>query len=152
MIDRSRIGFCTTPSTVTVDPWRVKLFCQATGATDAAHWDPQAAQRLGLKGCPVPPTFLKALETDHVTSASLLQLLQVPVRSVLHAEQSYEFLQPVYAGDRLEVKRTITDIYDKREGALSFIVVDTEFRRDDAKVCESRQTIVARNSREEGKA
>jgi acyl dehydratase len=147
-MDRSRIGFCTTPSRVTVDPWRVKLFCQAIGATDTVHWDPDAARQLGLPGCPVPPTFLKALETDHFTSASLLQLLQVPVRSVMHAEQSFEFLQPVYVGDQLEVKRTIVDIYDKREGALSFIVVDTEFSREDVKVCESRQTIVARNKQD----
>lgn len=147
-MDRSRIGFCTTPSRVTVDPWRVKLFCQAIGATDAAHWDTDAARRLGLPACPVPPTFLKALETDHFTSASLLQLLQVPVRSVLHAEQSFDFLQPVYVGDQLEVKRTIVDIYDKREGALSFIVVDTEFSRAGVKVCESRQTIVARNKQD----
>ncbi len=32
MIDRSRTSFETAPSEIAIDAWRVKLFCQATGA------------------------------------------------------------------------------------------------------------------------
>jgi hydroxyacyl-ACP dehydratase HTD2-like protein with hotdog domain len=145
MIDRAHIGFSTAPSAVTVDAWRVQLFCQAIGSTNAAHWNLEAARLAGFSACPVPPTFLKAVETDHFTSAAILQLIKVPMHSVLHAEQSFDYLEPVYVGDAIEIKRTIADIYDKREGLLSFIVVDTEFRRQDTKVCESRQTLVVRN-------
>ena len=146
MIDRRHIGFSTAPSIVTVDAWRVQLFCQAIGSTNAAHWSLAAARQAGFSACPVPPTFLKAVETDHFTSAAILKLIDVPMHSVLHAEQSFDYLEPVYVGDEITVKRCIADIYDKREGLLSFIVVDTEFWRKDTKVCKSRQTIVVRNA------
>jgi len=148
MIDRQWIGFATAPSTIAIDRWHVRLFCRAIGETNAVHWDEAAARDAGLAACPVPPTFLKAVETEHFTSAALLHKVGVPVRSVLHAQQCFDYLAPVHVGDVLEVSRTVADAFDKREGALSFIVVDTHFRRSEVTVCTSRQTIVVRNSQE----
>ena len=148
MIDRQWIGFATPPSTIALDRWHVRLFCRAIGETNAVHWDDAAAHDAGLAACPVPPTFLKAIETEHQSSAALLRKIGVPVHSVLHAEQSFEYLAPVHVGDALEVSRTIADAFDKRDGALGFIVVDTRFRRADATVCTSRQTIVVRQRAE----
>jgi acyl dehydratase len=148
MIDRQWIGFATAPSTIVIDRWHVRLFCRAIGEANNIHWDEAAARDAGLAACPVPPTFLKAIETEHCTSAALLGKLGVPVRSVLHAEQSFEYLAPVHVGDALEVSRLIADTFKKRDGALSFIVVDTHFRRAEATVCTSRQTIVVRNRAE----
>ena len=49
MIDRSRIGFRTAPTTAAVDGWRVKLFCQAIGETDAVYFDPAVARATGTE-------------------------------------------------------------------------------------------------------
>jgi hypothetical protein len=136
MIDRSRIGFTTEPSSALVDAWRVKLFCQATGETDSAVWAPDA---------PVPPTFLKAIENEHFASARLMQLLNVPLKSILHAEQSFEHIASVFAGDSVEVQRTVRDIYDKKGGAMTFIAVDTSYRIGERAVATSRQLILVRN-------
>ena len=65
MIDRQFVGFTTSPTTVLVDAWRVRLFCQAIGETNPVHWDPAAAAAAGHPACPVPPTFLKAMESEH---------------------------------------------------------------------------------------
>ncbi len=70
MIDRSRIGFRTAPTTAAVDGWRVKLFCQAIGETDAVYFDPAVARAAGHPACPVPPTFLKSIEGEHFSSAN----------------------------------------------------------------------------------
>jgi len=137
MIDRSRIGFTTEPTRVPVDPWHVKLFCQAIGEPDTDAWHP---------GRVLPPTFLKAIEGEHFSSAALLKLLNVPVRGVLHASQSFEHLAPVHVGDTVEVQRLIADIHDKKDGALSFIIVDTRFSVADRAVAVSRQTIMVRNA------
>lgn len=145
MIDRSRLGHTTEPTTVRIDGWRVELFCQAIGETDPVYRDPAAARAAGHTACPVPPTFLKALEGEHFSSAALMQLLDVPLHGVLHAEQSFEYLAPVHVGDRVEVSRTVTDIYDKKDGALTFIVVDTRYRVDPQPVARSRQSILVRN-------
>jgi acyl dehydratase len=146
MIDRSRIGFRTVPTIARVDAWRVKLFCQAIGETDPVYVDDAAARAAGHPACPVPPTFLKAIEGEHFSSAALLELLAVPMRGVLHAEQSFNHASPVHVGDAVEVSRTISDIHDKKNGALTFIVVDTDYRVADRPVASSRQTILVRNT------
>jgi predicted TIM-barrel enzyme len=145
VIDRSQIGFTTEPTTVLIDGWRVKLFCQAMGETDEVYWDADAAQAAHFAACPVPPTFLKAIETEHASSAVLLQRMGVPLHSVLHAEQAFEYQATVYVGDRVTVSRTIIDLYDKKDGALTFIVVDTNYRIADRPVATSKQTILLRN-------
>ncbi len=146
MIDRSHIGFTTAPSTAVVDGWRVKLFCQAIGETDPVYTDLPAALAAGHPACPVPPTFLKAIEGEHFSSAQLLAVLGVPLRGVLHAEQAFEHLAPVHVGDTVTVSRTVTDIVDKKNGALTFIVVDTQFRLGERSVATSRQTILVRHT------
>lgn len=150
MIDRRFIGYTTEATRVPVDAWRVQLFCQAIGEADPIYRDISAARAAGFERCPVPPTFLKALESEHCSSAALLQLLEVPVRRVLHAEQSFTYLGLVHVGDEVEMSRQVSDIYDKRGGAMTFIVVQTSYRVGAAEVCQSVQTILVRN--EEGSA
>lgn len=137
MIDRNRVGFITEPSTVQVDPWRVKLFCEATGEQSARTWH---------TGQVLPPTYLKAIEAEHCSSAALLQMMDVPVRGLLHAEQSFEHLAPVHVGDAVEVQRLVANIYDKNDGALTFLVVDTRYRVAGRPVALSRQSILIRNA------
>lgn len=145
MIDRQFIGTTTAPTRIVVDAWRVKLFCQAIGETSSVHWDEASARAAGHRACPVPPTFLKALESEHCSSATLLKLLQVSVGKVLHAEQSFEYTLPVHVGDAVEITRSVTDLYDKRAGALSFIVVQTRYRVGAQDAASSVQTILVRN-------
>ena len=145
MIDRQFIGTTTAPTRIVVDAWRVKLFCQAIGETSSVHWDEASARMAGHRACPVPPTFLKALESEHCSSATLLKLLQVSVGKVLHAEQSFEYTLPVHVGDAVEITRSVTDLYDKRAGALSFIVVQTRYRVGAQDAASSVQTILVRN-------
>lgn len=146
MIDQGRIGFSTDPTEVLVEGWRVKLFCEAVGETDPVCWDAAAARAAGHKACPVPPTFLKAVESEHFSSAALMKLLGVPLRGVLHAAQSFEHLAPVYVGDMVEVSRLVADIYDRKDGSLTFIVVETRYRVAALAVAKSRQTILVRNA------
>jgi acyl dehydratase len=66
------------------------------------------------------------------------------MQQVLHAEQRFSFHHPVLVGDVLEISRQITDLYDKRNGALQFIVVNTHFCRAGKRVAEGAQTILVR--------
>jgi acyl dehydratase len=145
LTDRSRIGHATTPTTHAVDGWRVGLFCRAIGETDPLFHDPAVARRAGHPACLAPPTFLKALESEHLSGAALLQLLDTPSAGVLHAEQSFEFLAPVHVGDSVEITRTVADIFDKRGGTMTFVVVDSHFSVAGRTVGQAKQTILIRN-------
>jgi acyl dehydratase len=145
MIDARFKGYATAPTKVHVDRWRVRLFCQAIGEDDPVFLDPEAARRAGHRDCPAPPTFLKALESEHCGSAELLKLLGVPVARVLHAEQSFDLHHPVYAGDDVEIHRVISDFYDKRDGAMTFIVIRTTYCVSQQEAGHSVQTILVRN-------
>ena len=52
----------------------------------AAAWAP---------GTPLPPTFLKALEGEHYSSAALMKLLNVPLRGV--TERDLYIMMPLFA-------------------------------------------------------
>jgi hypothetical protein len=144
MINRSYVGYTTTPSTGVINDWRVKLFCQAIGETDPVYTDQQAAHAAGHRACPIPPTYLKAIEGDHFPSADILKLLNVPLKGVLHAEQSFSHYFPVYVGDTVKVSRQIVEIYDKKEGALTFIVVESFYLVEEETAATSRQVILVR--------
>ncbi len=139
------IGFMTAPTKIVVNPWRVRLFCKAIGETNPVYEDVEVARSAGHRECLVPPTFLKALESEHCSSAVLLDLLGIPMRRVLHVEQSFSLHGEVHVGDEVEITREITDMYDKRAGALSFIVVRTRFKVEDVLACDSIQTLMVRN-------
>lgn len=130
MIDRSRIGFTTAPTSVVVSPWRVHLFRKATGDSDT--------------GPAVPPTFLKAMETEHCSSAALLKMLGIGLKGVLHAEQEFNHHTPVHVGETVTVQRRIQSVEEKKAGALTFIVIETEYAVLGSQVATSRQTIVSR--------
>lgn len=146
MTDRSRIGHVTAPTTHAVDAWRVKLFCQAIGETDPVFFDATAAARAGHPACLMPPTFLKALESEHQTGPALMELLDTPVAGVLHAEQAFEFDAPVHVGEMVQISRTVADMIDKRGGAMTFVVIDSQFSVAGRPVGRARQTIMVRNA------
>ena len=53
------------------------------------------------------------------------------LKRVLHGEQEYEFLKPIYAGDVLTAVSRVADVYEKhgkRGGTMTFVVTETEFK------------------------
>lgn len=56
----------------------------------------------------------------------LLDTLEIDLRKVLHGEQRFDYHAPVCAGDTLRFQTRVTDIFDKKGGALEFVVNDTK--------------------------
>ncbi len=52
--------------------------------------------------------------------------LGVEVGRVLHGEQSFTYKRQVFAGDVLTFQPRISEIYDKKDGALEFVLRTTE--------------------------
>ena len=75
----------------------------------------------------------------------------VDLGRVLHGEQRFTYLAPVCAGDTVTVRSTIADIYDKKNGALEFLVKDsTVSNQHQVVVATIRAIIVIRNPGQQG--
>ena len=146
MIDRSHIGTELPPFTVDVERGRLRFFAKATGQTDPVYTDDEAARAAGHPGLPVPPTFLFCLEMDAPNPGLIRERLGLDYRRILHGEQGYTFHRMAYAGERLTFRQRIEDIYDKKGGALEFIVRKTVVTNEHGEVvAELRAITVYRN-------
>ena len=132
-IDRAHLGTALPPFTVEVTAERIAQFRAAIGATT------------GPRDC-APPTFMKAVEGEQNSSRRILETLGVDLRRVLHAEQQFDYLGAIRAGDRLSVQRTVVDLYDKKNGAMSFIVIESTLTHAERGLLgRSRQVVLVRN-------
>jgi len=122
MIDRQYIGHVMPAFEVQVERGRLKFFAKAIGQTDPAYTDEAAARAAGHPGLPVPPTFFFCLEMDAPDPAAIRNLLGMDYRRLLHGEQGFTYRRMAYAGDVLRYEQRIEDIYDKKGGALEFVV------------------------------
>ncbi len=131
-IDRKHIGYEFPAFSVTVEPARLEMFALAVGEKNP---------RSGA----ATPTFMKVLEGEHDSSRAIITALGVNLKHVLHAEQQFSYHAPIRGGDRITVRRSVKDIYDKRGGALEFIVIESELNDDaGALVGTSRQLVLVR--------
>jgi acyl dehydratase len=146
MIDRKWIGHELPPSRLTLDRNRLQYFAKATGQTDPVYSDVEAARAAGYADIPAPPTFLIAIELDSGAADRLLADLQIPLAKLLHGEQGFTCHRVACAGDTVTVRSTVTDIYDKKGGALEFIVRKTAVSNAQGEaVAELRCVTVYRN-------
>ena len=146
MIDRRYIGHQLPPFQVEVEKGRLRFFAKATGQTEPVYIDESAARDAGHPGLPVPPTFLFCLEMESPNPAAIRELLGMDYRSLLHGEQGFSYHAMAYAGDTLTFRQHIEDIYDKKNGALEFVVRKTRVSNQrDELVAELRCVTVVRN-------
>jgi len=144
MIDRSFIGHVLTPFTAVAEVGQLRFFAKVIGQTDPVYTDVAAARR-SLRPA-LPPTFLFSMEFASPNYAEVQQLLGMDLRRILHGEQHFRYHKMACAGEPLRFAPRITDIYDKKGGALEFVVRDTEVTDQDGQpVADLRRVIVLRN-------
>ena len=146
MIDRAVIGLRNEPFAAEVEKGRLRMFAKAIGETDPIYFDEAAAQAAGFRSLPVPLTFLFCLEMERPDPYDWFDRLGIPLGRALHGEQSFEYYNGACAGDVLTFESEITDIYDKRDGALEFLVQNNDItdQRGD-RVAKFTRTIVIRH-------
>lgn len=126
MVDTSIIGQESQPKTVVVEQGRMQFFAKATGAKDPVYWDIDAAKAAGHPSIPAAPTFLFTLDMFAPSKGpSIVQTLGVDIGRLLHGEQRFTYRKPIYAGDEITLIAKVVDAYDKKGGALQFVVSET---------------------------
>ena len=146
MIDRSHIGRRLPPATLEIERGRLKFFAKAIGETDPVYTDAAAARDAGYRDLPAPPTFLFAAELDSGAAFRLIEDLQIPIAKLLHGEQSFSYQRPACVGDTVTVRSKVSDIYDKKNGELEFVVKTSRATNQrDELVAEMRSVLVCRH-------
>ncbi|MBK6411610.1 MaoC family dehydratase N-terminal domain-containing protein [Sphingopyxis sp.] len=146
MIDKSWIGYEIGHSTIEIERGRLLAFARAIGEVDPVYTDVGAAQAAGYADLPVPPTFLFAAEMDSDTTGAMLDAMGIPLARLLHGEQGFIYQRPVCAGETITVTSRVTDVYDKKGGALEFVEKVSEARNAAGElVAELRAVLVVRN-------
>jgi acyl dehydratase len=147
MVDQSAVGRSFTPVTARVEPGRLRYFFNTLGETNPVYRDAEAAQAQGYEAVPVPPTYLFCLEMmDNDKPFEFLTELDIDLAQVLHGEQSFTYHAAVMVGDTLAFKSRVTDVVDKKGGAMTMIVVETTVtNQHGAHVADTARTIVVRN-------
>ena len=133
---------------VEVERGRLRFFAQATGQSDPVYFDVEAARAAGHRDLPVPPTFLFCLEMERPDPWDFVAELGVDLRTILHGGQSFDYHAMAYAGDRLTFDSALTDRYQKKNGALTFVERTTDVTRDGGPVARLVTTIVLRSIEE----
>lgn len=145
-LDKKVIGHEFKAYSATAEAGKVRLFCKAIGEEDPIYVDEAAAKKAGFARIPVPPTFLQAITNDNPDKGGLLQLLNVDIGLILHGEQHYDYYAPVYVGDTITCQQKVTDMYDKKGGALWFVVSETSMKDQNGKaVAKATSITVVRN-------
>lgn len=147
MLDRSHIGHEFESFTVEVEKGRIRFFAKAIGDTNPVYSDEAAAQAAGYKTVPAPPTFMFTVDLEGPEFLPMLGLLKMDIGRVLHGAQDFEYLGQIYAGDSITQTAKILDMFDKKNGALEFVVLQSEYTNQHGElVGRASQTIVYRNA------
>jgi acyl dehydratase len=146
MIDKKWIGHSLPASVLPIERSRLQFFAKATGETNPVYTDADAARAAGYPDLPAPPTFLFAAELDSGAAFQLISDLQIPIAKLLHGEQSFTYHRAACVGDVVTVRSTISDIYDKKGGALEFVVKTSRATNQrDELVAEMKSVLVCRH-------
>jgi acyl dehydratase len=138
-----RIGRSGKPVTMRIEYGKVREFARAIKDDNPFYFDEELAKR-EAGGVIPPPTFTmtQAFWDDGHSRIDL----GLDMRRVLHGEQEFEYVRPIYAGDQLTGQGRISSVEKrpgKRGGEMTLVTLETEYKNQKGEVClYSRSTII----------
>ncbi len=146
MLDRSKIGHEFDTFSVDIEKGRLAFFAKAIGEKNPVYTCEEAAKAAGYKAIPAPATFMMSVDLDAPVFLPVLGLLEMDLGRVLHGSQDFQYLGQIFAGDRITQTSKILDMFDKKGGALEFVVMEASYTNQHGElVGKAQQTLVYRN-------
>lgn len=149
MFDTSNIGHRFTPFTTEVHRQKIHELTTAIGDENPVYHSREAAQAQGFPDVPISPTtptmfsFWGARQRGNDLAS-----LGVNVKGILHGEEEYEYLAPIYPGETLTGVTTVVDGKTRqgRDGlSMDIITTETQYTNQQQQpVLKTRSTIVIR--------
>ena len=147
MLDKNAIGRSSPPTLNEVEKGAIRRFAEALGDFNPMYYDEEYARAAGYPTIVAPPTFPASFHS----AADLRELLGVGIKSLLHAEQAFEYARPSFAGDRVYASTRVAEGLHRTgpEGMKDVAVIEDEGRDEEGNlVFKARRTLVVRASKE----
>jgi hydroxyacyl-ACP dehydratase HTD2-like protein with hotdog domain len=127
VIDRQLAGTKFPDYNIGVERSQIRLFAKAIGETDPRYLDVYAARGQGHPDLLAPPTFVVGLAaTENTDAMAAIFKAGGDLRRLLHGEQAVNYFRDAHAGDELRCTARIGQVYDKRNGELEFVELQTD--------------------------
>lgn len=147
MLDKKAVGRISPPTLNEVEKGAIRRFAEAIGDFNPMFYDEEYARASGYPTIVAPPTFPASFHS----AADLRELLGVTIKSVLHAEQTFEYDRPIFAGDRIYVSTRVSDVQERSgpSGKVDIAIIEDEGRDEEGlAVFRARRTLVIRANKE----
>lgn len=122
---------------------KIREFALAVKATNAAHYDVDAAQELGYRDLVAPPTF--AIIVSQRADAQLIEddSAGIDFTRVVHADQRFTHHHPIVAGDELVAELHVDSV--RAMGAGAMVTTRAEISTvEGEKVATTKSSIIVR--------
>jgi acyl dehydratase len=136
---RAAVGVDGPPSVAEVTTSGIRLFARAVGHVDPIYYNEETAKQRGFRGLVAPPGYLGtpvfqpgARDSEGPGGGGF----QTPYKRILNGGGSYEFFEPVVAGDVITSRSRITE-FRERDGSIGPMLItyrETVFTRQDGTV------------------
>ena len=112
-----------------------RLFARAVGHTDLIFYDREAAHQRGYRDIVAPPGFLGSPVFRPGERAEMggQPPLKTPFRRILNGGTTYEYFEPLCAGDVVHSRSKVTE-YQERQGSIGPMLItfrETSYVRSD---------------------
>jgi acyl dehydratase len=153
---RAMIGQPVGRKTGVVSAKEAQRFAAAVGDLNPLYFDDAAARAQGYKGAIAPPMFLPQVLQGVTTLDSLREDgvpieggSDIPLRAqhLMAGGEDYEFLAPLYPGDRITAATHIENIEEKRGRSGRFVLMTRATvytNQDGVTVARGRFSVIAR--------
>jgi acyl dehydratase len=149
MFDTSKIGQSFAPFTYQVQRNKIHELNVAIGDENPIYHSREAAEEAGFPDVPLSPTSptLFSNWATRKTGPSMADI-GIDVRRILHGEEEFEYIAPIYPGDMLTGTTTLVD-GKTRQGsdnhAMDILTTETRYvNQDHQHVLTTRATIIVR--------
>src|SRR5579885_1551050 len=149
MFDTSKVGQSFPPFTIEVARCKVHELALAIGDTNPIYHSREAAQEAGYPDVPLFPTSPTTFAFwGNTNMGKHLVDMGLNVMRILHGEEEYEYLAPIYPGDVLTGVTTLIDGKSRQgKDGSSMDILTTETRytnQNNQPVLNARTTFVVR--------
>lgn len=149
MFDKSKIGQSFPPFTMEVERGKIRELALAIGDENPIYQGKEEAQAAGYPDVPIYPTSPTMFAFwGGRKMISQIASLGINLMRVLHGEEEYEYLAPIYPGDTLTGVMTLVDGKSRQgQGGSSMDILTFEVdytNQHGTPVLKARQVVIAR--------